>query len=115
MAMPEAWAPDNVFAQVSSAQLLRGSCSRSPTLAIRSACSCMHRHQQHEWRPDAVQHVLAKRWVFSWQAIFMTYGRMEPRTADRVAEMLAFDPKLVLPQLQAELRAQQAADAASPS
>ncbi len=47
------------------------------------------------------------------QAIFMTYGRMEPRTADRVAEMLAFDPRLVLPQLQAELGAQQqAADAA---
>ena len=33
----------------------------------------------------------------------MTYGRMEPKTADRVAEMLGFDPKLVLPQLQAEI------------
>lgn len=37
------------------------------------------------------------------QAIFMTYGRMEPRTADRVAELTGFDPALVLPQLQAEL------------
>lgn len=34
------------------------------------------------------------------QAIFMTYGKMEPSTADRVAEMLGFDPALVLPQLQ---------------
>ena len=28
---------------------------------------------------------------------------MEPKTADRVAEMLGFDPNLVVPQLQAEL------------
>ena len=34
----------------------------------------------------------------------MTYGSMEPKTADRVAEMLGFDPKMVLPQLQAEIR-----------
>ncbi|KAK9908012.1 hypothetical protein WJX75_001523 [Coccomyxa subellipsoidea] len=33
------------------------------------------------------------------EAIFMTYGRMEPSTADRVAEMLGFDPAMVLPQL----------------
>lgn len=38
------------------------------------------------------------------QAIFMTYGRMEPKTAGRVAEMLGFDPELVLPQLQAEMK-----------
>ncbi|CAL8469335.1 g8876 [Coccomyxa elongata] len=37
------------------------------------------------------------------EAIFMTYGRMEPSTADRVAEMLGFDPALVLPQLHAAL------------
>lgn len=34
----------------------------------------------------------------------MTYGRMEPKTAGRVAEMLGFDPELVLPQLQAEIK-----------
>ena len=36
-----------------------------------------------------------------WQAIFLTYGKMEPRTADRVAEMLGFDPDLVMPRLRA--------------
>jgi len=35
------------------------------------------------------------------QAIFLTYGKMEPRTADRVAELLSFDPALVMPQLRA--------------
>ena len=39
-----------------------------------------------------------------WQAIFKTYGRMEPKTAGRVAELLGFDPQLVVPQLQAELK-----------
>ena len=38
------------------------------------------------------------------QAIFKTYGRMEPKTAGRVAELLGFDPELVVPQLQAELK-----------
>jgi hypothetical protein len=37
------------------------------------------------------------------QAIFRTYGRMEPKTADRVAEMLGFEPELVLPQLKADI------------
>ena len=38
------------------------------------------------------------------QAIFKTYGRMEPATAGRVAELLGFDPELVVPQLQNELK-----------
>ena len=32
----------------------------------------------------------------------MTYGRMEPRTAGRVAEMLGFVPEQVLPNLERE-------------
>ena len=40
----------------------------------------------------------------------MTYGRMEPRTAGIVAEMLAFDPNLVLPQLQTELSSEGGSD-----
>ena len=32
----------------------------------------------------------------------MTYGRMEPRTAGRVAEMLGFNPEQVLPNLERE-------------
>ena len=36
-----------------------------------------------------------------WQAIFLTYGKMEPHTADRVAEMLGFNPDLVMPRLRA--------------
>ena len=36
------------------------------------------------------------------QAMFLTYGAMEPQTADRVAEMLGFDPELVMPELQKE-------------
>ena len=41
------------------------------------------------------------------QALFFTYGGMEPRTASTVAEMLGFNPDLVMPQLQRELDAAQ--------
>lgn len=47
------------------------------------------------------------------QAIFLTYGKMEPRTADRVAEMLGFDAKLVMPQLRTQLTSPGAAAGAS--
>lgn len=41
------------------------------------------------------------------QALFFTYGGMEPSTASLVAEMLGFNPDLVMPQLQRELDAAQ--------
>ena len=47
------------------------------------------------------------------QAIFLTYGKMEPRTADRVAEMLGFDAKLVMPQLRTHLASPSAVTGAS--
>jgi len=34
------------------------------------------------------------------QAIFLTYGCMEERSAALVAELMGFQPELVLPQLQ---------------
>lgn len=37
------------------------------------------------------------------QALFFTYGGMEPNTASVMAEMLGFNPDLVMPQLQREL------------
>ena len=45
------------------------------------------------------------------QALFFTYGGMEPSTASLVAEMLGFNPDLVMPQLQRELDAAQRMDA----
>ena len=39
------------------------------------------------------------------QALFYMYGGMEPDTASLVAEMLGFNPDLVMPQLQRELNA----------
>ncbi|KAL3159780.1 hypothetical protein ABBQ38_010187 [Trebouxia sp. C0009 RCD-2024] len=41
------------------------------------------------------------------QALFFTYGGMEPNTASVMAEMLGFNPDLVMPQLQIELDAVQ--------
>ena len=38
-----------------------------------------------------------------WQALFFTYGGMEPKTASVMAEMLGFNPDLVMPQLQQQL------------
>ena len=37
------------------------------------------------------------------QALFFTYGGMEPNTASVMAEMLGFNPDLVMPQLQQQL------------
>ena len=37
------------------------------------------------------------------QVLFFTCGGMEPSTASIVAEMLGFNPDLVMPQLQREL------------
>ncbi len=34
------------------------------------------------------------------QAVFLTYGAMAPASAELAAELLGFDPKLVLPQLE---------------
>ena len=39
------------------------------------------------------------------QALFFTYGGMEEGTAAVMAEMLGFNPDLVMPQLQQELEA----------
>ena len=41
------------------------------------------------------------------QALFYTYGGMEPDTSSLVAEMLGFNPDLVMPQLRRELNAVQ--------
>ena len=38
------------------------------------------------------------------QALFFTYGGMEPKTAAIMAEMLGFNPTLVMAQLQKELQ-----------
>jgi hypothetical protein len=38
------------------------------------------------------------------QEVFFRYGRMELGTADVVAEMLAFNPELVMPQLKFNLQ-----------
>ena len=46
------------------------------------------------------------------QALFYTYGGMEPDTASLVAEMLGFNPDLVMPQLRRELNAVQQTDPA---
>ncbi len=48
------------------------------------------------------------------QALFFTYGGMEPSTASLVAEMLGFNPDLVMPQLHHELTAAEQADASRP-
>ena len=45
------------------------------------------------------------------QALFFTYGVMEPSTASLVAEMLGFNPDLVMPQLHHELTNAEQADA----
>ena len=45
------------------------------------------------------------------QALFFTYGGMEPGTASVVAEMLGFNPELVMPQLHRELDVAQQTDA----
>ena len=49
------------------------------------------------------------------QALFFTYGGIEPRTAALVAEMLGFNPDLVMPQLQQELKSVQQTGTAQPS
>lgn len=48
------------------------------------------------------------------QALFFTYGGMEPSTASLVAEMLGFNPDLVMPQLHHELTTAEQADASRP-
>ncbi|KAK9845803.1 hypothetical protein WJX81_002827 [Elliptochloris bilobata] len=49
----------------------------------------------HSAQADMVATGLANRATLpEREAIFMTYGKMEPRTADRVAEMLGFNPEL---------------------
>ncbi|KAL0021326.1 hypothetical protein WJX77_004056, partial [Trebouxia sp. C0004] len=48
------------------------------------------------------------------QALFFTYGGMEPSTASLVAEMLGFNPDFVMPQLHHELTTAQQADVNRP-
>ena len=53
------------------------------------------------WCSLLTRAMLRSHFPAMWQAIFLTYGKMEPRTADRIAEMLGFDPDLVMPRLRA--------------
>lgn len=42
---------------------------------------------------------VAERYLLRLQSVFLTYGAMAPESAALAAELLGFDPELVVPQL----------------